>query len=49
VKALDVKIGWQAEMMERAKQLGEKLNTDPQGVTQLLTEWEQATVKNLGL
>lgn len=49
VKALDVKIGWQAEMMERAKQLGEKLNTDPQGVKQLLTEWEQATVKNLGL
>lgn len=49
VKALDVKIGWQAEMMERAKQLGEKLNTDPQGVKRLLTEWEQATVKNLGL
>lgn len=49
VKALDVKIGWQAEMMERAKQLGEKLNIDPQGVKQLLTEWEQATVKNLGL
>jgi len=49
VKALDVKIGWQAEMMERAKQLGEKLNTDPQGVKQLLTEWEQATVRSLGL
>jgi hypothetical protein len=49
VKALDAKIGWQAEMMERAKQLGEKLKADPQGAKQLLAEWEQATMKNLGL
>ena len=49
VKALDAKIGWQAEMMERAKQLGEKLKADPRSAKQLLAEWEQATVKNLGL
>jgi hypothetical protein len=49
LNTLDVKIGWQAEMMERAKQLADKLNTDPQAAKQILTEWEQATVKNLGL
>jgi hypothetical protein len=49
LKALDAKIAWQAEMMERAKRLGEKLKADPQGAKQLLGEWEQATVSNLGL
>ena len=49
VKALDLKIGWQAEMMERAKQLAQKLNADPQAAKQQLAEWEQATVKNLGV
>jgi hypothetical protein len=49
VKALDRSISWQAEMMERATQLAGKLSTDPQGAKHQLVEWEQATVKNLGL
>jgi hypothetical protein len=49
VKALDVNIPWQAEMLERAKLLGQKLSSNPQGAKQLLAEWEQATIKNLGL
>jgi hypothetical protein len=49
VKALDLKIVWQAEMMERAKQLAHKLNADPQAAKQQLAEWEQATVDTLGV
>lgn len=49
VKALDAKIGWQAEMMERAKRLSERLRADPHDAKQLLAEWEQTTVSNLGL
>jgi len=49
VKAFDVNIPWHIEMMERAKQLGEKLKTDAQGAKELLVEWQQATMKNLGL
>jgi hypothetical protein len=49
MKTLDVKIAWQAEMMQRAKHLGDKLKADPQGARQLLAEWEQTTVTNLGL
>lgn len=48
-KALDENISWQAEVMERAKQLIQKLESDPHGAKQLLAEWEQATIKNLGL
>lgn len=47
--ALDINISWQAEMMKRAKQLGQKLDSDPQGAKQLLTQWEETTLKNLGL
>jgi hypothetical protein len=49
VEALDVNVPWQAEMMERATQLGEKLNNDPQGAKQLLAQWEGITIRNLGL
>jgi hypothetical protein len=48
-KALDRGVSWQAEMMERATQLGRKLSADPQEAKYQLAEWEQATVKNLGL
>jgi hypothetical protein len=48
-KALDRGIPWQAEMMERAMQLARKLGVDPQEAKRQLAEWEQATVKNLGL
>ena len=49
VTALDVKVGWQAEMVERAQELGKNLNNDPQGAKQLLAEWERTTKKNLGI
>ncbi len=48
-KALDRGISWQAEMMERATQLARKLSTDPQEAKHQLAEWEEETVKNLGL
>jgi hypothetical protein len=48
-KALDKGISWQAEMMERATELARKLGVDPQEARRQLAEWEQATVKNLGL
>jgi hypothetical protein len=46
---LDVKVGWQGEMLDRAKQLGEKLKSDPPIAKKLLAEWEQLTLRNLGL
>lgn len=49
LKVLDVNIGWQAEMMERATQFAEVLTVDPQAAKGLLVELEQTTVKNLGL
>jgi len=49
LKALNVNIPWQAEMMQRAKELEQRLNSDRSGAKQLLAEWEQATIKNLGL
>jgi hypothetical protein len=48
-KVLDRGISWQAEMGERATQLARKLGVDPQEAKRQLAEWEQATVKNLGL
>jgi hypothetical protein len=49
VKAIDLNYAWQAEILERANQFRQKLNSDPQGAKQLLAEWEQESVKNLGL
>jgi predicted ArsR family transcriptional regulator len=46
---LDKGISWQAEMGERATQLARKLGVDPQEAKRQLAEWEQETVKNLGL
>lgn len=48
-KALDKSISWQAKMGERATQLAQTLSVDPQEAKRQLAEWEQATVKNLGL
>lgn len=48
-KALDKGVSWQAEMLERATQLARKLSDDPQEAARQLAEWEQTTVKNLGL
>ena len=48
-KTLDKGISWQAEMGERTAQLAQKLSVDPQEARHQLAEWEQATVKNLGL
>jgi len=48
-KALDRDIEWQAEMMDRATLFARKLETDPQEARRQLAEWEQATLKNLGL
>jgi len=48
-KASDKSISWQGEMTERATQLARKLGVDPQEARLQLAEWEQATVKNLGL
>jgi hypothetical protein len=47
--ALDKGISWQAEMRERATQLARKLDVDVQHAKRQLADWEQATVKNLGL
>jgi hypothetical protein len=48
-KVLDRKIGWQAEMIDRAVQLAWQMNSDPRQAKQQLSEWEQTTVKNLGI
>jgi hypothetical protein len=48
-KSLDQGVAWQAEMGERATQLAQKMGVDPQEARSQLAEWEQATVKNLGL
>lgn len=48
-KTLDKSIPWQSEMIERATQLAMQLTNDPQRAKQQLSEWEQATVKNLGV
>jgi len=48
-KALDRDIAWQAEMMDRATLLARKLDIDPEEARRQLAEWEQATLKNLGL
>ncbi|MDR3635981.1 MAG: hypothetical protein P4L84_19420 [Isosphaeraceae bacterium] len=48
-RSLDSGITWQAEMIVRATQLSRKLGVDPQEARRQLVEWEQATVKNLGL
>ncbi len=49
VNAIDASIPWQAEMLQRAKQLRERLSSDPQKAKKLLEEWERTTVRNLGL
>jgi hypothetical protein len=49
IKGLDRSTTWQTEMMERATQLAHKLAGNPQEARRQLAEWEQATVKNLGL
>jgi hypothetical protein len=49
IRALDVKIVWQAEMMERGKALRQYLERDPQGAKRLLEEWEQISLMNLDL
>jgi hypothetical protein len=48
-KVLDTSVPWQAEMRARAMALAGKLNIAPQEARRQLAEWEQATVKNLGL
>jgi len=48
-KLLDTSVPWQAEMKTRAMELARKLDIDPQEARRQLAEWEQATVKNLGL
>ena len=48
VKAIDLNYAWQAEILERANQFRQKLNSDRQGAKQLLAEWEQESVKNFG-
>jgi hypothetical protein len=47
--SLDRSIRWQAEMMDRATRLKMKLSVSLQDAKQLLTEWEQSSLKNLGL
>lgn len=49
MNAIDTKILWQVEVLDRAKLLAGKLNNDPQEAKQQLLEWEQLSVKNLGL
>jgi hypothetical protein len=48
-KVLDRDIAWQVEMAERATLLAQKLSIDPQEARRQLAEWEQTTMKNLGL
>lgn len=49
LRLLDVQIGWQKEMAERAAKLKAELLTDPAGVRRQLGSWEAETAKNLGL
>jgi len=49
VAALDATVPWQAEMLERALLLKQKLSTDPREAKQLLEQWEQVSLRNLGL
>jgi len=49
MKTLDRNIPWHSEMFDRAAELAQQLLGDPQRAKQQLFEWEQTTVKNLGI
>jgi hypothetical protein len=49
VAVLDTTVPWQAEMMDRAMQLREKLGNNGSEAKQLLLEWEQGSLQSLGL
>jgi len=49
VAVLDTTVPWQAEMMDHAVQLKQKLCNDGSQAKQLLLQWEQGSLRSLGL